>query len=207
MRRQKREESAQAHPPASTPDRVGIPVLTVETQMDIQLGTEVWILHQGSTGNGSANSDRDIHAWDIVESSDEDGSDEDDNESCSDDGDDKVEDCHGDSRSVMPISRVTDKSEDDNALELDVIAFESDDDREEVCNDNDDRVDSKEPQQYHDREEKLTEYSIDDSENPTPPLPGVKLSDTRKGRATHKQRARATKRRFNAFYEQLPRRL
>ena len=104
-----------AGPPASAPDRVGIPVRTVETQTDIQLGTEVWILHQGSTGNGSANSDRDIHAWDIVESSDEDGSDEDDNESCSDDGYNEFEDID------EPISRVTDKSEDDNVLELDVI--------------------------------------------------------------------------------------
>ena len=88
---------------------------TVETQTDIQLGTEVWILHQGSSGNGSANNDRDIHALDIVESSDEGGSDEDDNESCSNDGYNGFEDID------EPISRVTDKSEDNKMLEFDVI--------------------------------------------------------------------------------------
>ena len=81
-------------------------------------------MHQGSSGIGSPNHDRDIHAWDIVESGDEGSNDKDGNESCSDDGYDEFEDVD------ELASRVTDKSEDDNVFELAVIEFESDDDRE-----------------------------------------------------------------------------
>ena len=171
---------------------------TVETQTDIQLGTEMWRLRQGFSGKECTNNDRDIHAWDIVQSSHEDDDDEDNNESCSDDGYNEFEDCGCDFEDIDgPKSTVTDKSEDDNVLELDVMEFDESDVDWEAVFDDDGHADSKEPDQYHYRKDKLAEDDIDDSENSTSPLPGVKFSDTRKGRATRKRRARATKQRFN----------
>ena len=45
---------------------------------------------------------------------------------------------------------------------------ESDDDWEAIVDD-EDHVDSKKPEQYHFRDNKLAEYNIDDSENSMPP--------------------------------------
>ena len=117
-----------AGPATSTPARADRPMRTIGTQTDIQLGTQVLILHEGFSGKRSANDDRDVHAWDIVESSVEDVNDEDDIEACSEDGCNEFEECSSES-DEEPITRVTDQSEDENVLEVDVMEVdESDDD-------------------------------------------------------------------------------